>query len=82
MIKVFNKATNEFLGRISETDLQFLADHLEEEGLADRDYFIRAETIETFPAEGASPHLVEVLKGGLRSEQSVEIRWEEDSKRL
>jgi hypothetical protein len=78
MIKIFNKATNEFLGRISDEDLQFLVDHLEEESLDDHDYFIRAETVESFINSGASPRLMEVLKGGLRTEESVEIRWEKD----
>lgn len=78
MIKVQNKETGEFLGRISEDDLKFLSDHLEEEGLDDSDYYIRAETIEMLQKAGASAHLMEVLKGGLRSLSAMEIRWERD----
>lgn len=78
MIKVFNKQTNEFIGRISEGDIQFLADHLEEESIHDTDYYIIRDTIESFAQKGASPRLMEVLRGGLRNENSIEIRWERD----
>ena len=79
MVKVFNKATNELLGRISEEELAFLQDQLEEEGVNDRDYYIRRETIDEFAASaGATEHLVTVLKTGLRSDEAVEIRWERE----
>jgi hypothetical protein len=79
MVKVFNKATDELLGRISEEELSFLQDQLEEEGVADHDYYIRRETIEEFAASaGATEHLVTVLKTGLRNDEAVEIRWERD----
>ena len=79
MVKVYNKATNELLGRISEEELAFLKDQLEEEGINDRDYYLRRETIEEFEASaGATEHLVTVLKTGLRNAQELEIRWERD----
>jgi len=79
MVKVFNKATNELLGRISEDELAFLQDQLEEEGIEDRDYYLRRETIDEFEASaGATEHLVTVLKTGLRDDDAIEIRWERD----
>jgi hypothetical protein len=78
MIKVINKGTGEVLGRISEADLRFLIDHLEEESLDDQDYYLRRETIEGFATSGASPHLMTVLQGGLRSDDAMEIAWERD----
>jgi hypothetical protein len=78
VIKVFNKETNEFLGRISEADLQFLADHLEEESIHDTDYYILRETLEGFGQQGATAKLREVLQGGLRNGSAIEIRWERD----
>ena len=79
MVKVFNKATNELLGRISEDELKYLQDQLEEEGINDRDYYLRRETIEEFAASAdATEHLVTVLKTGLRNDEAVEIRWERD----
>ena len=79
MVKVFNKDTNELLGRITEDELAFLQDQLEEEGPNDRDFYMRRETIEDFAASaGATEHLVAVLKTGLRHDEAVEIRWERD----
>ena len=79
MIKVFNKSTGEFIGRIAEEDLQFLVDRLEEESLNDKDYYIRKETIDEFATSGASPRLLELLRGGLRGGEAIEIRWESDT---
>jgi hypothetical protein len=79
MVKVFNKGTNELLGRISEDELAFLQDQLEEEGIEDRDYYLRRETIDEFEASAAATeHLVTVLKTGLRNDDAIEIRWERD----
>ena len=79
MVKVFKKDTNELLGRISEEELTFLKDQLEEEGLNDHDYYLRRETIEEFAASAdATKHLVTVLKQGLRNDEAIEIRWERD----
>lgn len=79
MIKVYNKGTNELLGRISQGELDFLAEHLEEESRHDTDYYIRKETVEEFAQKGASTHLVDLLRGGLRGEDAIEIRWERDA---
>lgn len=77
MVKVYNKATNELLGRISDEELAFLQDQLEEESLTDKDYYLRKETIDEFAASaGATEHLVTVLRTGLRNDDAVEIRWE------
>ena len=79
MVKVFNKATNELLGRISDEELAFLQDQLEEEGINDRDYYIRRETIEEFEnSADATEHLATILKTGLRNDDAVEIRWERE----
>jgi hypothetical protein len=79
MIKVFNKTTGEFIGRISDEELKFLADQLEEESIHDTDYYIRLDSLQQFAGLGASPRLLELLKGGLRSENAIEIRWERDN---
>lgn len=78
MVKIFNKETGELLGRVNEADLEFLQENLEEEGIKDADYYLRRETIEQFQNAGASPHLMEVLLGGLRNLPAMEIRWERD----
>jgi hypothetical protein len=80
MVKVYNKDTKEFLGRISAVDLQFLTAQLEEDRLKDTDYYIRRETLDTFTDLGASTHLMEVLRGGLRDLNAIEIYFENDAK--
>ena len=79
MIKVYNKSTNELLGRISKDDLNFLAERLEEEGRADSDYYLRSDTVAEFEKQGASPKLIEILRSGFRGKDSMEIRWEQDN---
>lgn len=78
MVKIFNKDTAEFIGNITETQLQFLIDNLEEEADDDVDYYINIPTIESFTEKGAEPELIEVLKKGLGVKEDMEIRYEKD----
>ena len=45
MIDLYNAATNQRLGSITDADLQVLTDGLEEESTQDRDYYIDAALI-------------------------------------
>jgi processive 1,2-diacylglycerol beta-glucosyltransferase len=80
MIKIYNKTTNELLGRVSDEELDFLIDNLEEESITDQDYYIRSETLEHFQSIGASPRLLETLRGGMRNDNAIEIRWVDELK--
>jgi hypothetical protein len=77
MVKVYNKETNEFLGRITTADLDFLQQHLERETLDDSDFYLTRETIQAFAAEGMS-RLAEILTIGLGTGDAFEMRWERD----
>ena len=79
MIKVYNKSTNELLGRISKEDLSFLNTHLEEEGKDDTDYYLQKDTVDDFEKQGASPKLVSILRSAFQGQDSAEIRWEADN---
>jgi hypothetical protein len=79
MIKIYNKETNEFLGRISEEQWKVLADHLEEESSTDKDYFIKVETLDELERLGADPMLVSLLRAAMKPRDSIEIRWEEET---
>lgn len=63
------------LGSITEAQLQFLMDQLEEESLADRDYYIAAPTIEMLEGEGADPALVALLRSAVSGREGVNVRW-------
>jgi hypothetical protein len=76
MIDVYNNATNQLLGSITEADLQVLIDALEEESTKDQDYYIDAATIEVIADGRATEHLVALLRAALGSSDGVDIRWE------
>jgi hypothetical protein len=75
MIDVYNKATNELLGSITEADLQVLVDALEEEASDDQDYYIDAATIDVIGDGTATDHLLKVLRAALGDAEGVDIRW-------
>ncbi len=75
MIEIRDKSTNMPIGQISEAQLQFLIDQLEEEDLEDRDYAITSLLIQTFEAEGADPELVAMLTEALGTQETIEIVW-------
>lgn len=79
MITLFDKQTNRRIGEISEGELQFLIDELEEEDSHDQDYYIDAATIDYFVSRKANPHLVTMLREALGLEDGFEIRWEDDA---
>ena len=75
MIDVYNKATNELLGSITDADLQVLVDALEEESSEDRDYYIDAATIDVIGDGRATEHLLQLLRTALGQAEGVDIRW-------
>lgn len=79
MITLFDKQTDRRVGEISEGELQFLIDELEEENLHDRDYYIDAATLDYFATRKASPHLLGLLREALGLSEGFEIRWEDDT---
>ena len=75
MIDLYNAATNQLIGNITEADLKVLVDHLEEESAEDQDYFIDQATID-FMADGeATEHLLQLLRAAVGSSEGIEIRW-------
>lgn len=78
MIHIYNDATDEFIGSISEEDFRFMQSDLEEESLEDVNYYINQATVDMFEQQGASPALVAVLRAALDDQEDVDIRWERD----
>lgn len=76
MIDPYNSATNQLIGSITEAELRFLVDALEEEWLRDQDYYIDAATIELLADGSATDHLLQSLRAALGSDEGVEIRWQ------
>lgn len=78
-ITLFDKDSDAEIGRISEDELQFLIDQLEEETLTDRDYFLNPTTLEFLKNNGASAALAKMLDDAIAGKEGVEIRWQRDS---
>jgi hypothetical protein len=76
MIDLYNAATNQFIGSISDADLQVLIDSLEEESLEDRDYYIDEATLDVLVAGGASEQLLSLLRAAVGPTGGAEIRYQ------
>jgi hypothetical protein len=76
MIDLYNNDTNELIGSITEADLKVLADHLEEESLEDRDYYIDRATIDVIADGAATEHMLGLLRKAVGTSDGIEIRWQ------
>ena len=75
MINLIEKDTNRPLGRITEEQLRYLIDNLEEEWLEDQDYAITPLLLEHFEGQGADAGLVSLLRDALTGRDEIEIVW-------
>jgi hypothetical protein len=75
MVDLYETASDRHVGNISDDELQFLIDALEEESSSDDDYFIEGRTLEMLEDRGASEHLLDVLRRAVGSTEGVELRW-------
>jgi hypothetical protein len=76
MIDLYNATTNQFIGSVSEADLQVLIDVLEEESSQDTDYYINEETLDLLAEGGASVQMVSLLRTVVGATDGAEIRWQ------
>ena len=75
MIQLRDAERGTRLGAITDEQLRFLVDELEEESSTDQDYYISAQTIDMLEADGADAELVNLLRQALRGRDGVEVRW-------
>ena len=75
MIQLRNKETGSLLGSISDEDLQFLIDNLEEEWKEDADYYLNRATLDMLKSQGASVPLMSLLDTAIGDKDAVEIEW-------
>lgn len=74
MVKLFD-THKRYLGDITETQLQFLIDSMEEESTTDQDYYLEAATLEYLEARGADQGLILQLRRYLGDHEGLTIRW-------
>jgi hypothetical protein len=68
--------TGATIGDISDQQLAFLVEQLEEEHDEDQDYFVDRETIELMSDNGADPELLALLEKAIGDDESMNIAWE------
>jgi len=78
MIQLRDGETGAAIGTITDEQLAFLADQLEEESETDQDYWIDAPTLDFLAEQGADPSVVALLRTALGSREGIEIRWTRD----
>jgi len=80
MVNLYDQKTGALLGSLTEQQLQFLIDQLEEESLEDKDYAITAMTLNYFESQGADPGLLSMLRQALGTKDEVIVRWSRPAK--
>jgi hypothetical protein len=75
MIQLHEKETGVFVGTITDTQLQFLIDQLEEESIDDTDYYIDQDTLDLFEEVGVEADLLALLRQALGTREGIEIVW-------
>ena len=75
MAQIFDKDTGKSLGTITEDQLQFLIDQMEEESDTDQDYYINSDLLSTFKESGIDSDLLAMLENALGDREGMEIEW-------
>src|SRR5215475_8997842 len=75
MIQLHEKETGIFVGTVTDAQLQFLIEQLEEESTDDMDYYIDHATLDLFEARGAEAALLALLRQALGTRDGIEIVW-------
>jgi hypothetical protein len=75
MIQLHEKETGVFVGIITEAQLQFLIDQLEEESADDTDYYIDQATLDLFEEVGAEADVLALLRQALGTRDGMDIVW-------
>ena len=75
MIRLHDAERGTSIGTITEDQLQFLIDELEEESAEDRDYYVSADTIDMLEEDGADRELISLLRGALAGREGLDVRW-------
>jgi hypothetical protein len=76
MVRVYETATNQLCGTLSDRQYEALTEGLEEEDLEDSECTISADTIELLEDQGVEPDLLDLLRSALGDRTEVTIRCE------
>ena len=76
MFQLFDAEGGALVGEVTDEQFQFLSDQLEEESLADRDYYISTDTVDMLEEDGADAELIRTLREALAGRDGMDVRWE------
>ena len=63
------------VAELTEEQLDFLIEHLEEEWSEDRDYYINKDMVAMLEQRGADTGLIHILQDALGDKDEVEVLW-------
>ena len=75
MIRLHEKETGVFVGTITDAQLQFLMDQLEEESADDTDDYIDHATLDLFEEMEAEADVLALLRQALGTREGMDIVW-------
>jgi len=75
MAQVFDKDTGESISTITEDQLQFFIDQMEEESDTDQDYYINRDLLNIFKENGIDADFLAMLENALGERDGMEIEW-------
>jgi processive 1,2-diacylglycerol beta-glucosyltransferase len=76
MPRLFFQESGETIGEISQDQLQFLIDQLEEEDTTDQDYYVNRDTLDMFREAGCDEALLDLLTKAMGEAEDIDIAWE------
>jgi hypothetical protein len=76
MPRLIRLDTGDAIGQISDEQLKFLVEQLEEEHEEDQDYYLDRDTLELMSDNGADPELLALLEKAIGDDESMDIAWE------
>jgi processive 1,2-diacylglycerol beta-glucosyltransferase len=74
-IELRDSLTGQLVGHITEAQLDFLRDQLEEESTTDRDYYFDRATIDLLDSKRGDASLLALLRRALGNRDGVELSW-------
>ena len=76
MPRLYRLDNGETIGTITDKQLQFLVDQLEEEDEEDNDYFIDRDTLELLSDNGADPELLDMIEKAMGDDDEIDVAWD------
>lgn len=76
MPKLTRIDTGDDIGTITDAQLKFLVEQLEEDHEEDEDYYVDRDTLELMADNGADPELLALLEKAMGDDDHMDIAWE------